>query len=641
MCNLISLCMIVKNEENVLARCLDSVKTLVDEIIIVDTGSNDQTKQIALQYTDRVYDFCWNNDFAAARNESIRHATGKWILVLDADEYMSTDGHQQLRDLLQNNANINHPIGFTLNILNFTGSGYDEQNVMASTGARLFFNDGSIRYNGIIHEQLVSNLGHISFSPLPITTTIYHTGYTDSIVRNKNKSERNLALFEKINTIEKQHDPYFCFTLGNEYSNAERNSEALTIYRRSYAKSKPADAWYYHLLDRYISLLLKEGKHSEASSLLKKEIKLAPLNTDLHCMEGLLYETLGLWTAAEEKFLHCIDISNRFVSNGRSLQHKPVQPTYAQIVPHQMLAEIARKRGDFSRAINHWVKTLQLQPKNYNVLQRLIEHLLLFEPVDAVIPFIERIYPPQDQLNSIVLFKISLKIGNRKLIEHYGYQIDELHINLDISDLLIRRMSQKESLHEYIQHDLQSVPDSLAVTSAILSKNLNFIPASWYNFEVCKQLSVQAMLVLEQKDWNQETIIENEELLANVILNMWKYEYIAEYTALIQNMANTETINFIANWFYDHGLIELAIDLYSILLDNEALQAQGHANVGQWYYNNGNTSDGTMFYKAAFATAPSLDVIGRIKENADKTDYRSFSPNYFNMFPDKSTCVFL
>ena len=71
----ISLCMIVKNEEAVLARCLDSVKEVVDEIVIVDTGSTDKTKEIAAQYTDLVYDFAWDDNFSAARNASFARAT--------------------------------------------------------------------------------------------------------------------------------------------------------------------------------------------------------------------------------------------------------------------------------------------------------------------------------------------------------------------------------------------------------------------------------------------------------------------------------------------------------------------------------------------------------------------------------------
>ena len=82
----ISLCMIVKTEELVLGRCLDSVKKLVDEIVIVDTGSTDNTKNIAKEYTDKIYDFIWNDDFSAARNYSFSKGTKDFILWLDADD---------------------------------------------------------------------------------------------------------------------------------------------------------------------------------------------------------------------------------------------------------------------------------------------------------------------------------------------------------------------------------------------------------------------------------------------------------------------------------------------------------------------------------------------------------------------------
>ena len=82
----ISLCMIVKNEEKVLRRCLDSYLELMDEIIIVDTGSADSTKDIAAQYTDKVYEFPWRKDFAAARNYAFSKATKDYIFSADADE---------------------------------------------------------------------------------------------------------------------------------------------------------------------------------------------------------------------------------------------------------------------------------------------------------------------------------------------------------------------------------------------------------------------------------------------------------------------------------------------------------------------------------------------------------------------------
>lgn len=91
----ITACMIVKNEEAILNRCLDSFKDIVDEIVIVDTGSTDRTKEIALQYTDKIYDFEWINDFAAARNYSFSKATMDYIYVADADEVIDEENRQR------------------------------------------------------------------------------------------------------------------------------------------------------------------------------------------------------------------------------------------------------------------------------------------------------------------------------------------------------------------------------------------------------------------------------------------------------------------------------------------------------------------------------------------------------------------
>lgn len=97
----ISLCMIVKDEEAVLARCLDSIKDLMDEIIIVDTGSSDRTREIALDYTDQVYDFAWTGSFADARNFSFSKATKEYIYCADADEVVDEENRERFRVLKQ------------------------------------------------------------------------------------------------------------------------------------------------------------------------------------------------------------------------------------------------------------------------------------------------------------------------------------------------------------------------------------------------------------------------------------------------------------------------------------------------------------------------------------------------------------
>lgn len=147
--NTISLAMIVKNEASRLGSCLESVKALVDEIIIVDTGSTDSTLQVARQYTNKVYLYEWQGDFSAARNFAIAQATGDWLLSLDADETLLCDAGQ-LKDLVSEDKNIEAymlPLEHPINEL--TGE------VNHFLVLRLFRNKPEYYFLGKIHEQVV------------------------------------------------------------------------------------------------------------------------------------------------------------------------------------------------------------------------------------------------------------------------------------------------------------------------------------------------------------------------------------------------------------------------------------------------------------------------------------------------------
>jgi cellulose synthase/poly-beta-1,6-N-acetylglucosamine synthase-like glycosyltransferase len=151
---LVSLTMIVRNGEAGLGACLDSVGDLVDEMVVVDTGSTDRTKEIALEHGARVVDFTWEDSFAAARNESLRHATGKWILWLDADERLDETNRQRLRTLLGSLGDEN--VAYMMR---------QSSPLEASTHAtahvdqvRLFPNHPQVRWQYRVHEQILISL---------------------------------------------------------------------------------------------------------------------------------------------------------------------------------------------------------------------------------------------------------------------------------------------------------------------------------------------------------------------------------------------------------------------------------------------------------------------------------------------------
>ena len=146
----ISLCMIVKNEEMVLSRSLESIKDIVDEIIIIDTGSTDKTKEIARQYTDKVYDFKWTQDFSQARNYSFSKATKDYQMWLDADDIITEENKEKILKLKESlNPNIDI-VTFKYN----THFDKDNNPILTSTRGRLFKREKNYLWNDPIHEYI-------------------------------------------------------------------------------------------------------------------------------------------------------------------------------------------------------------------------------------------------------------------------------------------------------------------------------------------------------------------------------------------------------------------------------------------------------------------------------------------------------
>ncbi|MCZ6678474.1 MAG: tetratricopeptide repeat protein [Candidatus Poribacteria bacterium] len=167
----LSLCMIVKNEEKALPTCLESVEGLVDELIVVDTGSTDRTIEIAQRFGAKVYHFEWVDDFSAARNASIKHATGDWILWLDADDILPQKYHTTIRRLLTSPQD--HAFYFRLENI-----GGDEA---VCYQLRMFPNRPGLEYTMPVHEQVLPSLIRLGVGKMiNVDVSVIHTGYTDA-----------------------------------------------------------------------------------------------------------------------------------------------------------------------------------------------------------------------------------------------------------------------------------------------------------------------------------------------------------------------------------------------------------------------------------------------------------------------------
>ncbi len=181
----ISLCMIVRNEEAVLERCLNSVKSLVDEIIIVDTGSVDNTKALALQYTNSVYDFSWINDFSAARNFSFSKASMDYCMWMDADDVLPP---AELQKLLTWKLQLEPPAGPDVVMLKYATVFDQEKNpIFLYYRERLLRRDKAFIWKGRVHEAITPS-GKITYLDIYLEHHSNKTSYSD----------RNLQIYEEM-----------------------------------------------------------------------------------------------------------------------------------------------------------------------------------------------------------------------------------------------------------------------------------------------------------------------------------------------------------------------------------------------------------------------------------------------------------
>ena len=212
----VSLCMIVKDEEETIGRCLDSVRHLVDEIVIVDTGSTDRTKDRVRQYTDRIYDFQWIDDFAAARNYSFQQATQDYIFWLDADDVLLKEDQEKFAKL---KATLSPHIDAVTMDYHLA---FDEHgNVTFRTKRhRLVRRERRFRWVGAVHEYLEVG-GHIFHSDVAVT----HLG-TDR------DPDRNLKIYEKRLARGETFSPRDLYYFANELSDHRQLERAVYYYEK-------------------------------------------------------------------------------------------------------------------------------------------------------------------------------------------------------------------------------------------------------------------------------------------------------------------------------------------------------------------------------------------------------------------------
>lgn len=252
-------CLIVKNEEEHLERCLKSVHGKVDEIVVVDTGSTDKTVEIAESFGAKVGYFEWCEDFAAARNESLKLATGNWILWIDADEVVEERSWKTIFEA------VTRPQfgGYFIEIVNFIKDN-SEADKFTHCPVRLFRYCEGVEFTGRIHEQITPSLDKLGLPTARLQNArMNHYGYVPTMMEQRNKTERTIRMLEQ-EVRENPNDAFHWFNLANAYHVAQMHENAVQAAKMSLRFVHPGNGFIGLVYQIYAGSLTSLGRSGEA-----------------------------------------------------------------------------------------------------------------------------------------------------------------------------------------------------------------------------------------------------------------------------------------------------------------------------------------------------------------------------------------
>lgn len=255
----ISVCIIGKNEEKNIERCLSPLREQNFEIVYVDTGSTDRTKELAAEYTDNIYDFEWIGDFSAARNYAVKKASHNYVLIIDCDEFLTDIDREALEQAISD-----HPKGVGQILLNNRCESGGAQVTIPNRLERLFHRQ-HYRYENAIHEQICDvRTGSTYYTRYEAPITVDHIGYAGTAEERRKKTERNNELlFQEI--AKNPDDPYNFFQAAQSFNLIEDYENAYAYYKQAFSLGLDTEnPWVYVMASNFINACVQLGRGDEA-----------------------------------------------------------------------------------------------------------------------------------------------------------------------------------------------------------------------------------------------------------------------------------------------------------------------------------------------------------------------------------------
>lgn len=281
----ISVCIIGKNEEKHIEKCLEPLTHYPFEIIYVDTGSTDRTKELAAKYTEKIYDFEWIGDFSAARNFSLSKASHNYVLVLDCDEYLTELDLDGLYAAIE--ANPKRSVGQLLR-KSYSDAKFSKDYALERIDR--LFHKRNYHYIYLIHEQVADiRTDSTDYNRYDIPVIVDHVGYVGTADEKRIKAERNNALLFK--EIERDPtEPYFYFQIAQSYNLIDDFENAYVYYRKAFDLPLNLDnLWVHVMANNFINVMVQTGRAAEALALYTPVYENYAGSQSFLCSMGALY----------------------------------------------------------------------------------------------------------------------------------------------------------------------------------------------------------------------------------------------------------------------------------------------------------------------------------------------------------------
>lgn len=596
----VSLCMIVKNEEKYLDKCLKSVQGKVDEIIIVDTGSTDRTIEIAQKYDAVISHFKWINDFAAARNFSINEAKSEYILILDADEYFDDNVNMQI-DL------AHEKDYYKLMIKNYHSKGQ----VLFHQNVRLFKSGIGLSYSGKLHEQLNTYDEGANYIGVESDILIHHVGYLPEVIVDRGKKKRNYDIMVK--ELEENPTGYSYFNMGTVYMHDEHYDKALDMFKKSYSLSKDKK-YVKSLLALMGGCLHQLNRTEEGVRLLLDAINAFPQYTEFHYKLGVLYQDIGYLKDAEIELKKCLEI-------GEKVDIITIEGVGSYMANYQ-LAIVYDKMGRIGDAFDEAYKAVALKKSFTPALSKYLKLMQCagIQP-DQIKEHLSKIYiiDTVEELKALIYSLYELR---HPLMNKFGFAFQDEYLSEVRAVAFMLGEQHDKSLEEWRKVGVISQPNILdAAVMCLLSKDellMNKIKSS-LNLSNREWKFISEVL-LNESIGKFSLTKEVEELLLNIceyLLNINEFEQF-DYISAFLLQGSVDIQDKLALMLFVNGYTDTAVELLNIITERYPKRYESNLLLGEAYLKQDKLNEALEFFTRSLSLKNDYSAYEKIYDTYEK-----------------------